>query len=86
YALYPFLDERERMTSVEFKVNFLVPATVDRGEVVARSSVVRRGRTLAVAQVDVRQADQLVLTGIFTYIVLQEQRPVIPESEARTDS
>jgi acyl-coenzyme A thioesterase PaaI-like protein len=45
-------------------------ATLARGEVIARSSVIRRGRSIAVAQVDVRQGDQLVLTGLFTYIVL----------------
>ncbi len=70
YALHPFLEAGERMTSIEFKVNFLAPATFARGEVVARSTVIRKGRSIAVAQVDVRQADQLVLTGLFTYIIL----------------
>jgi uncharacterized protein (TIGR00369 family) len=71
YALHPFLEDGERMTSVEFKVNFLAPALFARGEVVAQSTVIRRGRSIAVARVDVRQADQLVLTGIFTYIILR---------------
>jgi uncharacterized protein (TIGR00369 family) len=74
YALHPFLEAGERMASVEFKVNFLAPATFARGEVVARSTVIRRGRSIAVAQVDVRQADQLVLTGLFTYIILGAER------------
>ena len=74
YALHPFLEAGERMTSVEFKVNFLAPATFARGEVVARSTVIRKGRSIAVAQVDVRQADHLVLTGLFTYIILGAER------------
>ena len=74
YALHPFLEAGERMTSIELKVNFLAPATFARGEVIARSRVVRRGRTIAVAAVDVRQGDQLVLTGLFTYIILAAER------------
>ena len=70
YALHPFLAAGERMTSIEFKVNFLAAALADRGEVVATSSVVKRGRTIAVASVDVRQGEQLVATGLFTYIIL----------------
>jgi len=69
YALHPYLAEGDRMTSIEFKVNFLGPVT-PRGEVIATSSVVRRGRTVAVVRVDVRQAEQIVVTGLFTYIIL----------------
>ena len=70
YALHPFLAEGERMTSIEFKINFLGPALSDRGAVVARSSIVRRGHTVVVAQVDVSQGDQRVATGLFTYIIM----------------
>jgi uncharacterized protein (TIGR00369 family) len=74
YALHPFLAPGERMTSIELKVNFLAPATPARGEVVATSAVVRRGRTIAVARVDVRQADHQVLTGLFTTIIVAAGR------------
>ena len=70
YALQPFLAQGERMTSIELKVNFLAAAWPEKGEVVATSKVIKRGRTIAVAQVDARQGDELVLTGLFTYIVL----------------
>jgi uncharacterized protein (TIGR00369 family) len=70
YALHPFLAAGERMTSIEFKINFLAAARADRGEVLATSSVVKRGRTVAVASVDVRQGEQLVASGLFTYIIL----------------
>ena len=69
YALHPFLKPGERMTSIEFKVNFLAPATAAGGEVIAASSVAKRGRTIAVMRVDVRQGGTLVLTGLFTYII-----------------
>ncbi len=74
YALHPFLEPGERMTSIELKVNFLAPATPARGELVATSTVVRRGRTIAVTRVDVRQADHEVLTGLFTYIIVPAER------------
>ena len=68
YALHPFLEPGERMTSIEFKVNFLAPATAAGGEVVAISSVIRRGRTVAVVKADVTQAGKAVAVGLFTYI------------------
>jgi uncharacterized protein (TIGR00369 family) len=81
YALLPRLAEGEAMTSVEFKVNFLAPADPDGGEIEARATIVKAGRTIRVAQVDVRQApagrgpdavSRHVLTGLFTYIVLRK--------------
>lgn len=71
YTVHPSLTASERMTSIEFKMNFLAGAVPDRGEVVAEATVVRKGRTIAVVQVDVRQGDTHVATGLFTYIVLR---------------
>ncbi|MGH7740873.1 MAG: PaaI family thioesterase [Candidatus Eiseniibacteriota bacterium] len=70
YALHPFLKPGERMTSIEFKVNFLAPATAAADEVIAESKLAKRGRTIAVVHVDVRQGATLVLTGLFTYIIV----------------
>jgi uncharacterized protein (TIGR00369 family) len=71
YTIHPFLAAGERMTSVEFKMNFLAGATADRGEVVARARLIRKGRTVAVVQSDVHQGEVHVATGLFTYIVLR---------------
>jgi uncharacterized protein (TIGR00369 family) len=70
YTVQPGLGAGERMTSIEFKVNFLAGATVERGDVVARARLVRKGRTVAVVQVDVHQGEVQVATGLFTYIIL----------------
>ena len=81
YALLPRLAEGEAMTSVEFKVNFLASADPAGGDLEARATIVKAGRTIRVAQVDVRQAPAAggpaaaprhVLTGLFTYIVLRK--------------
>lgn len=70
YALHPVLADGQGMTSIEFKVNFLAAARPGAGEVVARSTMLRRGKTLAVLQSDVHQGETHVLTGIFTYVIL----------------
>jgi uncharacterized protein (TIGR00369 family) len=70
YAILPGLAASERMTSIEFKVNFLAAARPEGGEIVARSTAVRRGRTIAVVRADVHQGGTHVLTGLFTYVIL----------------
>jgi uncharacterized protein (TIGR00369 family) len=82
YALLPKLAASERMTSIEFKVNFLAPADPAGGELVAKAAIVKAGRTVRVAAVDVHQqpsatdaaaakaAARHVLTGLFTYAVM----------------
>lgn len=72
YTIHPGLAAGERMISIEFKVNFLAGATVERGEVMARASLVRKGRTVAVVQVEVHQGEAQVATGLFTYILLRD--------------
>jgi acyl-coenzyme A thioesterase PaaI-like protein len=71
YAILPALGADERMTSIEFKVNFLAAARPNGGEVIGRSELVRRGRTVAVVRSDVSQGATHVLTGLFTYVILQ---------------
>jgi uncharacterized protein (TIGR00369 family) len=56
------------MTSIEFKLNFLRPALLEQGELLARATLVKRGRTIALADVDVEQAGKLVAKGLFTYL------------------
>lgn len=57
------------VTSIEFKVNFLRPAAPGRGTLQARASVVKRGKRIGLADVDVTQAGELVAKGLFTYLL-----------------
>ncbi len=59
------------MTGIEFKINFLRPASMSGGALIAIASIVRRGRTIAVADVDVQQDGQAVAHGLFTYLFVQ---------------
>lgn len=73
YALYPELPDDKAMTSIEFKINFLQPARIDAGRLIARSRVVRRGRKVAVCDVDVSQSDRTVAKGLFTYLFFESK-------------
>jgi uncharacterized protein (TIGR00369 family) len=58
------------MTSIELKQNFLRAGRPGRGDLVARATLVRRGRTVAVARSSVHQGDDELTTGLFTYLFL----------------
>ncbi|HWL95287.1 MAG TPA: PaaI family thioesterase [Phycisphaerae bacterium] len=77
WLFHPELAEGHSMTSVEFKVNFLSPAFLDRGPLIAEAALVRRGRRIGVAQADVRQRDELILRGLFTYMFFQKSAPAV---------
>ena len=68
YVLLPDVPPDRTMTSVEFKMNFLRPALLGRGELVARSELIRGGRTLALCRTVVEQAGRPVAEGLFTYL------------------
>jgi len=69
YTVYPFLEDGETMSSIEFKVNFLRPVFIDDGSVTAKAKLVRRGKRVALVEVDVFQARRLTARGMFTYLV-----------------
>lgn len=57
-------------TTVELKVNYLRPVT--HGKIRARSRILKMGRTLAFATVEVKDAHgRLVAAGSTTYMVLE---------------
>ena len=71
YAVRSRLEPGEQMTGVEFKINFLRPATLDGGELTAQAHVVKRGRTIAVCDVEVLQAGRAIAAGLFTYLLIR---------------
>ena len=72
-TIFPFLDDSESMKSIEFKMNFLRSASIDDGSLTAKAKLVRRGRSVALAEVDVFQARWLVAKGMFTYLVYRDR-------------
>jgi len=70
YVLLPeALDGTNRGVGLEFKMNFLYPAFAGKGDLEARSSLVKRGKRVAICDVDVFQGDSYVAKGTFTYLV-----------------
>jgi len=74
HAFYPDLEEGWTMTSIEFKMNFLRPALLGKGPLVASSMVVQRGRTIGLCDVEVTQSDVLIAKGLFTYLFSERSR------------
>ncbi len=68
-ALRSVMPLSSRMTTVEYKVNFLKP--VGAGTITAHGVILRLGRTIAVGSTEIRNADgELVAFGSATYYIL----------------
>jgi uncharacterized protein (TIGR00369 family) len=72
YALLPKVATGERMTSIEFKVNFLAPADPAGGELVAMVDVHQQPPAAGASSSAgaAKSAARHVLTGLFTYAVI----------------
>jgi len=68
YALFSLVPAGEMINTVEMKINFLAP--VQQGEVEAEAHLVKRGRTISLGEVEVRQGERLVAKALCTYIHL----------------
>ena len=68
YLTLPQLAADERMTSIEFKMNFLEAGRTGGGELVATARVVRSGKRVVVCEAEVKQADRKLAVGLFTYL------------------
>ncbi|MFZ5452929.1 MAG: PaaI family thioesterase [Thermodesulfobacteriota bacterium] len=71
FALYSLVKEGETFNTVEMKINFL--AAVKEGEVEALAHITKRGRTISLGEVEVRQGERLVAKAMCTYIHLMEK-------------
>lgn len=60
-------------TSLEIKVSFLRPITLDTGTVIAHGWVTRRGRSAAFADADIRDQDGRVLASASSTLILFDQ-------------
>ena len=65
-----------RVATIEFKINFLEP--VIEGTVFAEARVLRKGRTTAVAECDVRDAKHLLIAKALLTFSVAHPRPKRP--------
>jgi len=68
YLLWPDLGPGRTMTGTTVSMSFLSAARPGQGPLRATATPVRVGRTLAVCESEVRQADRLVCRGTFTFL------------------
>jgi acyl-CoA thioesterase len=71
FALYSLVPAGETINTVEMKINFL--AAVKEGEVEAVARITKRGRTISLGEVEVRQGERLVAKAMCTYIHLAKK-------------
>jgi uncharacterized protein (TIGR00369 family) len=71
FALYSLVPAEETINTVEMKINFL--AAVKEGEVEAVARITKRGRTISLGEVEVRQGERLVAKAMCTYIHLAKK-------------
>jgi uncharacterized protein (TIGR00369 family) len=74
YLLWPELQPDRTMTSIEFKVNFLAAGRPDGSALRAVATVLRLGRSVAVCESEVFQADVRLCKGTFTYLLRDQPR------------
>ena len=69
-ALATLVDPNDRITTIEFKVNFVAP--VDEGKLTARAKILHRGGKTAVGDVDVlNEKGHLIAKVIATYSIMK---------------
>jgi acyl-CoA thioesterase len=75
-ACYLLLPRGARVATIEMKINFLEP--VDKGTIFAEARILRKGRTTAVAECDVRDETQLLVAkALLTFSLLSSSRMAI---------
>jgi uncharacterized protein (TIGR00369 family) len=85
-ALRSVMPLSSKMTTVEYKVNFLKP--VPEGKVTAHGNILRLGRTIAVGATEIRnEAGEAVAFGSATYYILNvrssAETPAIMDKKKR---
>jgi acyl-CoA thioesterase len=72
-ACYMLLPRGTRLATIEMKINYLEP--VEKGTILAEARVLRKGRTTAVAECDVRDtAGLLVAKALLTFSIGSRER------------
>jgi acyl-CoA thioesterase len=67
-ALISLVELRDRITTIEFKINFFAP--VNKGELKAHAKIIHKGSKTAVGDVEVKNEEgKLVAKGIATYSI-----------------
>ena len=73
FALMTIVQPGERVTTAEFKINFL--SSVYNGEMIGEARIVNKGKKLVMADMEVKNGEgKLVAKGIATYMILTSSK------------
>ena len=74
FAMMTMIQPGEKVTTVEFKINFLAPITED--DMIGEARIINRGKRLALADMEVKtDAGKLIAKGLANYIILSPPKP-----------
>ncbi len=66
--------EKEAVTTVEMKLNYLIPVNLDEKEIRARGRVVKKGRNISVCTVEIfNDSGEMIVVGIGTYAIVKRK-------------
>jgi acyl-CoA thioesterase len=75
FAMMTMIQPGEKVTTVEFKINFLAPVAGD--DMIGEARILNKGKRLALADMEVKTGDgKLLAKGLATYIILNS--PISP--------
>lgn len=78
FSLMTSIEPGQKITTVEFKINYLKP--VSDGTIFGESRVVSQGRRLAIADMEVKNdAGELLAKGMATYMILEKRGEPAPK-------
>ncbi|OGP62358.1 MAG: thioesterase [Deltaproteobacteria bacterium RBG_13_49_15] len=81
YAAFTVVSERIQILTVEFKINFLKPASGDT--LICRATVIREGKQLIVSESEVfdikKGAENLVAKALVTLMAVPKEKIAIPK-------
>ncbi len=69
YAFRPSMETDQLCASIEFKMNFLAPAFVSNGDLIAKAKTLKVGSRVAVIESTVTQGETQIAKGVFTYLI-----------------
>ena len=71
WAVYPEVDEKNGMTSVDLKLNYLAPSS--KGKLIARGRRIKLGKTLGLGEAEVTDEDGRILAhGVSTLMIMPD--------------
>ena len=71
WAVYPQIDEKAGLTTVELKLNYLAPSI--KGRMIARGKSIRVGKTLCLGEASIEDGNGLLLAyGTATMMILDD--------------